>query len=218
MSEEDRPVIFTPANEPYLGRELLLAFDQLISSCLEFNAKCAPKSHDASLTDFQGAACILLPQVISLALSIRELIRQGYVFGAKVLVRPFVERAVTLLYLHTHPEDLRLWNDGWDYRKRPSLQTMLEGIGERLLNDRASFPKGGTHDWNSATHGDPFSSRWNLANFNGVAAFPVSKNLKAPHVVDEICAEAIPWLASAMGMMGAAFGEKEEATGGVTIM
>jgi hypothetical protein len=204
---EDHPVVFTPANEPYLGRELLVTFDQLISSALEFNAKCAPKSHNVSLTDFQGAACILVPQVISLALSIRELIRQGYVFGAKVLVRPFVERAVTLLYLHTHPEDLRVWNDGWDYKSRPSLQTMLERIGERLLNDRIRFPKAGTRDWNSATHGDPLSARWNIANFDGVIAFPVSKNLKAPEVVDEVCAEVIPWLASTAGMMGAAFGE-----------
>jgi hypothetical protein len=41
----------------------------------------------------------LVPQTITLALSIRELLRQGYLFGAKVLVRPVTERAVTILYL-----------------------------------------------------------------------------------------------------------------------
>ncbi len=76
------PVVFTPADEPYLGRGLLHAFDQLICSCLGLNSHCAPKSHDRRLTDFQRALCILVPQTISLALSIRELIRQGYLFGA----------------------------------------------------------------------------------------------------------------------------------------
>lgn len=212
MSEKDRPVVFTPGNEPYLGRELLLQFDHLISACLEFNTKCAVKSHGGSLTDFQRAACILVPQAISLGLSIRELIRQGYVFGAKVLIRPLVERAVTLLYLHTHPEDLYIWNEGWEYRKRPSLQGMLEGVRERLTPGAEKFPKGITGDWNSATHGDPFSARWNLAIIDGVPSFPVAKNLNVPHVVDEICAEAIPWLASTMGMMGAAFGENTSET------
>jgi hypothetical protein len=212
VSEPEMPVVFTPYNEPYLGRELLLAFDQLIAACLEFNAKCAPKSHNVVLTDFQNAACILMPQVISIALSIRELIRQGYVFGAKVLVRPFVERAVTLYYLHTYPEDLGLWNDGWDYKKRPSLYTMLERIRARVSASSPQFPKVVTFEWNSATHGDPFSSRWNVAIFNGVVYQPVSKNLKAPNVVDEVCAEAIPWLAATMGMMGAAFGKDEGGT------
>jgi hypothetical protein len=36
------------------------------------------------------------PQGISLALSIRELIRQGYLFAALVLVRPLIERAVRI--------------------------------------------------------------------------------------------------------------------------
>jgi len=63
------PLVFTPSDEPYLGRELLCAFDNLICSCLELNAKCAPLSHGDELTDFQRAACILVPQTITLALS-----------------------------------------------------------------------------------------------------------------------------------------------------
>lgn len=184
-----------------------MVFDQTISSCLDFNAKCAPKSHNVVLSDFQRAACILMPQAISLALSIRELIRQGYVFGAKVLVRPFVERAVTLYYLHTNPEDLPLWTDGWDYKKRPSLYTMLEGIRAKVTANFPKLPKDVTFEWNSATHGDPFSSRWNIADFDGVVSFPVAKNLRAPNLVDDICAEVIPWLASTMGMMAIAFGK-----------
>jgi len=66
--------IFTPDDEPYLGREPLFVFDNLICSCLELNGKCAPNSRAGKLNELQRALCILLPQTISLALSIRELI------------------------------------------------------------------------------------------------------------------------------------------------
>ncbi len=38
MNPEMTPVIFTPDNEPYLGREFLFHFDQLICSAMEENA------------------------------------------------------------------------------------------------------------------------------------------------------------------------------------
>jgi len=203
------PVIFTPSDEPYLGRELLCAFDNLICSCLELNSKCAPLSHGLEPTDFQRAACILVPQTITLALSIRELIRQGYLFGAKVLMRPFVERAVTLMYVFHNSEGLELWNQGWDYRKRPTLQRMADYLNEKLLQGRFPSMKGFSQAFNSATHGDPFSAQWNVVLHDGVPVFPVSKNLCSPELADEICAEAIPWLASTVGMMSAAFGQEE---------
>jgi hypothetical protein len=128
------PVIFTPDDEPYLGREALFAFDNLICSCLELNSRCAAAPHATNLSDFQRAVCILAPQTISLALSIRELIRQGYLFGAKVLIRPFVERSVTMLYLFHNAEGLVLWNDGWDHKRRPSLQKMFEKLNESMGN------------------------------------------------------------------------------------
>ena len=212
LSDEQDAItpVFTPANEPYLGRELLLRFDQLICACLELNLKCAPKSHDPMLSDFGRALCILVPQTISLALSIRELIRQGYLLGAKVLVRPFTERAVTALYFHKNPAALRIWDEGWKYNRRPSFQEMLEYLNHHVLGG-AAVPslKGFTYDWNSATHGDPMSARWNVVlNHEGVPVFPVSKNLASPGLADEICAEVIPWLATTMGMMSAAFGQE----------
>lgn len=100
--------IFTPAKEPYLGRELLFQFDNLISACLELNSRCAPASHGRPLSSFQRALCILVPQTITLALSVRELVRQGYLFGARVLVRPVTERAVTILYLSKNPHALAI--------------------------------------------------------------------------------------------------------------
>ncbi len=198
------PRVFTPDNEPYLGRPLLFEFDKLICSCLELNSKCAPASHGPGLSDFQRALCILVPQTISLALSIRELIRQGYLFGAKVLIRPFVQRAVTMLYLFHNHDALQIWNEGWDYKRRPGLQKMVEYLNDVVL--KGAFPslKGFTHDFNSVTHGDPFSGKWNIVLQGGVPVFLASKNLGSPELADEICAGVIPWLAATTGMMAAA--------------
>jgi len=210
--------IFTPDDEPYLGRELLFQFDNLICACLELNSKCAAASHAPTLSHFQRALCILVPQTISLALSIRELIRQGYLFGAKVLIRPFMERAVTMLYLFHNPDALRVWNAGWNHKgpadsRRPTLQNMVEYLNDKLLGGRFASMKGFTQDFNSATHGDPLSAKWNVVLSEGIPVFPVSKNLSSPQLADEICAEAVPWLAATMGMMSAAFGQEEGTSG-----
>jgi hypothetical protein len=202
------PVIFTPSDEPYLGQKLLLSFDNLITACLELNSKCAPATHRRQLSSFQNALCILAPQTISLALSIRELIRQGYLFGAKVLVRPFTERAVTMVYLFKKPDALQIWDEGWKHDKRPSLQRMVEYLNDSLLQGPLPSMKGFTHAPNSATHGDPLSARWNVVlNKEGMPVFLPSKNLDSPGLADEICAETIPWLAATMGMMSVAFVE-----------
>lgn len=207
--------VFTPDDEPYLGRELLFQFDNLICACMELNSKCAPASHGRPLSSLQRALCILVPQTISLALSIRELIRQGYLLGAKVLVRPATERAVTILYLFNNPEGLRLWDEGWNYRSRPGLQRMMEYLSEQLTSGRFNSMRGITHALNSATHGDPLSARWNvIIREDGIPVFPASKNLSSPELADEICAEIIPWLAATMGMMAAGFGSDTAPTVG----
>src|SRR5216683_6350608 len=123
------PIIFTPGNEPYLGRELLRAFDELIVCCLEHNQTIPSRTRIvANKSVLQEAACILIPQGVSLALSIRELVRQGYLLGAKVLMRPLVERAVTIMYLRQNPSDLNIWARGWPWNERPGLTKMLKAL------------------------------------------------------------------------------------------
>ncbi len=128
-------------------------------------------------------------------------------------MRPFVERAVTMLYLFHNGDALQIWNEGWDHKRRPSLQKMAEYLNDRLLSGRFASMKGFTQDFNSATHGDPLSAKWNVVLNEGIPVFLVSKNLSSPQLADEICAEAIPWLAATMGMMSAAFGQEEGASG-----
>jgi hypothetical protein len=96
----DDVVVFTPDNEPYLGLKSLYVLDVLISAALKENSRIAPKSQTTSLSEHQKMASQVIPQALSIALSIRELIRQGYLFGGHVLVRSLAERSTILLYLH----------------------------------------------------------------------------------------------------------------------
>lgn len=122
-------VVFTPDNEPYLGRELLFHFDQLICSAMEQNAITAPTTHVKSLTDHQRMASQVIAQALSITLSIRELVRQGYLFGAHVLLRAMVERSAILLYLHLHPEEIEKWNRGWHQQDNvPGLAKMFDAF------------------------------------------------------------------------------------------
>ena len=101
QSRADTPAVFTPENEPYLGRGALLTFDQEIPFSLWVSSHIAAytRTHRNELTDLQRAACQIVPQGINLALSIRELIRQGYLFAALVLIRPLIERAAIISYI-----------------------------------------------------------------------------------------------------------------------
>ena len=199
-------VVFTPDNEPYLGRELVFHFDQLISSCLEANAEIAPQTHRITLTDLQKAACQLIPQGISIALSIRELLRQGYLFGAITLVRPLAERAAILVYLNKFPAEVSKWNRGWLHGEAPCFAKMLELTAPQAMRDRGFKGSMVTAMHNAVSHGKPECAVYSLIPGEGDdLAHGPSKHLNNPHICDEICAETIPWVVAIMGMMAAYF-------------
>ena len=206
MEAKSIPVVFTPSNEPYLGRELLFHFDQLICSTMEANASIAPTSHRRILTDNQKMACQVVAQALSIALSIRELIRQGYLFGGHVLVRALAERAAILLYLHLYPAEIEKWNRGWEHNEAPSLAKMFEKI--QAKQKPGSPIRGGdlTAPMNSLLHSRPDSAPWNIVQLGGARiGHAVSKILDRPELCDELCANAIPWLGVVQGMMVAYF-------------
>jgi hypothetical protein len=209
VSDIPIPAVFTPDNEPYLGRTLLHAFDKLICVAMERNAELAPISHRVELTDHQKMAAQVIPQALSLGLSIRELIRQGYLFGAHVLKRALVERAVILLYLDMYPSEIERWNRGWHQGDAPGLAKMLEATQRKLESD----PKlrGGelTAAMNSLTHGKPDSAWWNLVVVgDDSVGHAVSKILDRPDLCDDLCADVIPWLATVLGLMAKYFGSQ----------
>jgi hypothetical protein len=212
MKNPETTVVFTPGNEPYLGRELLFHFDQTICACLEQNARVAPHSRRIALSDLQKAACQLIPQGISIALSIRELIRLGYLFGALTLVRPIAERAAILLYLNKLPSEISKWNRGWQHSEAPCFSKMLEVIASQDLKDSGFKGHKATAMLNAILHGKPDCAVWSLIPLEGEEfGHGVSKILSNPVLCDEICGQTLPWLICIQCMMGAYFPEAEAA-------
>jgi hypothetical protein len=212
MDSKVIPVVFTPGNEPYLGRHLLFCFDQLICSAMEQNAITAPTSRRLILTDHQKMACQVIAQALSIALSIRELIRQGYLFGGHVLLRALAERAAILLYLNLYPAEIDKWNRGWSHKEAPTLAAMFEGIQAK---QRPGDPiRGGdmTAHMNDLMHSKPASAPWNMVSLAGTGfGHAVSKILDRPELCDELCANAIPWLTVVQCMMVAYFHDESAA-------
>lgn len=200
------PVVFTPSDEPYLGRTLLFHFDQLISSAMEQNAAAAPTSHGRVLSDHQEMACQVIAQALSIALSIRELIRQGYLFGAHVLLRALVERAAILLYLHLYPNDIERWKRGWHQGDAPGLAKMFDAIQAKQQHNPSIPGRDLTATMKSLLHSKPDSAPWNMVPLGETGCGQaVSKILNRPDLCDDLCANAIPWLAVVQGMMAAYF-------------
>ena len=212
MNSKATPVVFTPGNEPYLGSHLLLCFDQLICSAMEQNAITAPTSHRLILTDQQKMACQVIAQALSIALSIRELIRQGYLFGGHVLLRALAERAAILLYLNLYPAEIDKWNRGWGQKEAPTLARMFEAIQDK--QQPGSPIRGGdmTAHMNDLMHSKPASAPWNLVSLEGTGfGHAVSKILDRPELCDELCANTIPWLTVVQCMMVAYFHDESDA-------
>jgi hypothetical protein len=197
------PPVFTPDNEPYLGRESVFHFDQVILSCLEANTEIAAYTHKHELNDLQKAACQIIPQGINLALSIRELVRQGYLFAAAVLMRPLIERAAIISYLHEQPQEVSLWQNGWKYKKRPSLAKMLATMNNEVDTKQAQEI---CNAFNSLTHGDPVGSEFNLVSLPaGGVGYSVGKALDEPEFCDFICFQSYLYLIVIMARMTGCF-------------
>lgn len=206
-SPKDIPPIFTPDNEPYLGLESLLWFDRIICWSLEANAKVADwtRGNSSSLTSLQRAGCQIIPQGVSVALSIRELLRQGYLLSARVLLRPLIERAAIISYLDANLDAVDLWESGWRHGKRPSLATMLAGMADGTKVEEAQKICS-VH--NHMIHGDPMSCYSNLITLSdGTAAYASSKILSNPSLCDEIAMESQCYLIVLTGRMRHLFPE-----------
>lgn len=132
MSEDAKQIIFTPDNEPYLGEPMLHQLDNMIICFSEKNPIIAryTRKNKASLTDIEQAGCSLIPSSFSLILSIRELLRQGYLYGAAVLMRPVVERVAILSYICDKPKSLTIWKNGWKYKERPTFTQLIENLAQ----------------------------------------------------------------------------------------
>lgn len=190
----DASAVFTPSNEPYLGRTSVEKFDRAIVMVLERNLALAERSRRPGLSAVQVAAGQLIPQGIKLALAVRELVRQGYLFAARVLMRSLVERVAIAFYLEQNPDEIGVWQRGWKYGERPSLPAMLKLVGDRRF-EHVEIGPGFTSVYNSLTHGDPASAALNMVfTEDGDPVYGVSKDLDSPEICDLVCCEATVWL------------------------
>jgi hypothetical protein len=201
------PVTFDPSNEPYLGRESVYVLDNLIPVVLESWAKIERELPGRGLTLLQAASVDIFPSTLSIGLSIRELVRQGYLYGAVVLIRPLMERALTHQYLVTEPSALSIWSQGWDYSKRPKMNEMLAKIDQsNILNGLNPFKHLNEH-----IHADPKGSVKLTRSTDSNVKYVVSKDLVNPHECDELCMYAAAALSMVMvNSLSAFFSEGQE--------
>ncbi len=203
----ESPVLFSPDNEPYLGRKPLYVLDTSISSAMKTVEKIAPLTLEVDDDQLKKACLDLVPGGISLALSIRELIRQAHLYSAYVLTRPLAERAFTSLYLFHNHQDLPLWKKGWPYNERPRLAEIMRRLDAKGVLGTAN-PLNGL---NSLIHGDPSSSQFLLfEDEEGEIKISLSRNLLRPDICNDICSLTISFIAILMGVASGTFGLGEK--------
>jgi len=186
------PVHFTPGDEPYIGRRALYVLDVLISSALELSGRVAHETRKPGMSSLQRAAAQIVPQGLNLALGIRELVRQGHLFSATVLLRSLVERAAIISYLYHKPEALPLWESGWNHGDRPSLAKML---AETHPTKDVEGARKVCETLNHLVHGDPFAAEFNLVALGEDAwGYAVGRVLNDSDLCDFVCDQTISWL------------------------
>lgn len=179
--------IFTPDDEPYLGRESVHVFDQVILDAMPLSNKIGSWTRGKELSPIQTAATELLPHGFSIALSIRELVRQAYLISAEILLRPLIERAAVISYLCETPSALSLWEAGWPHKSRPPLVKMLATMVD-ANQDNELLAKQFIHSFNAVIHADPSGARNQAVKLeDGSKGFTASKSLYETRKCDSIC-------------------------------
>lgn len=192
--EPPEPAIFTPSNEPYLGSPSLQRFDEVLCVLMAEQHRIGPWTRSHDMTPLQLAACEIVPGACSLAFSVRELVRQGYLLGAQTLLRPLIERVSTFAYLIDHEDAVELWRSGWPHGSRPSLQQRLRSIGGASTPEPAVVDsmRQLLADSNSLVHGDPQSAlNSSVVLPDGSVGYAVSKDVASPARAAEICSHAL---------------------------
>lgn len=194
MSEDEPVAIFTPDNEPYLGLPWVHELDLLISSTAVLSQQVGAWSRKAKLTDLQSAVAEIAPSAFSVALSIREMVRQGYLLSGHVLLRPLMERAATICYLVQYPEDVSLWRSGWIWKDRPKLQDRLRALATtpdgQVVEGMLGVFRQVVKTYNGLIHGDPVAASFSLSADVDGPVFLAAKDIVSPKRADTLCFDA----------------------------
>lgn len=178
----DETTFFTPENEPYLGRYSVRLYDEALASAYATCRTIAPLTQQGDLTPLEKAVIELVPTSISIAASIRELIRQSFIPAAKILLRPLLERTAVVDFIVNQPDGLGSWLAG----KRPGLVQLMAGMRGVPPGDY-EIVKGLVDDFNSVVHADPTASRKFLSSDpSGNQTYSPGRTMGLEGLVDEI--------------------------------
>lgn len=173
MSPPEIKAVYTPSDEPYLGNPHLRSFDQAIPPAMAANLAVACRTFGLQMSPLQKAASEIIPQGISIALSIRELVRQAYLYSAGILVRPLVERTATAYWLRDNPQSVTAWHGGWSRKDQPTLEQLLAHLHTGHNNDDLGTFRVMMH---KLMHADPAGAMYNLLQrSDGQFVFPTGK-------------------------------------------
>ena len=179
-------VFYTPDNEPYLGRPSLHAFDEALIEAFSVCRTLAPLTRAPDLSELELAVIDLVPTSVSIAASIRELIRQSYIPAAKILARPLLERAAVVNYIVNDNAGLQVWFDGWDRKRRPKLREMLE-LMSGMEGADAELIRFMIDDYNSVVHAEPTGSRKFISSdAAGKPIYSPSRTFGVEDLVDDV--------------------------------
>lgn len=184
MNNQEAQPVYLPDNEPYLGSKSLLAFDLAIPRAMQVHAAIGPTTFSGQLSPLQHCATEIIPQGISIALSVRELIRQAYLFSAAVLLRPLVERTGLVQYLVTYPQAVEAWHAGWPRKAQPTFDTLFALVMPDASVEHREQIVSLMH---KLVHTDPKSALFNMfRRSDGSLAFASGKVLSRPDSADVI--------------------------------
>lgn len=194
---------------------MLHHFDQVVVAALEQQHAIGPwtRRNSDKLTRFQAAACQIVPGACSIALGIRELIRQACLFPALMLLRPLIERAATISYLVETPEALELWEQGWPYSRRPKLPDLLVSMKIGQLPVDSGDPSLAearmiASYYNARVQGNPLSAQENIVvREASEATYSVSKDLDSPEKADNLATHGAMYLIVLMARAAQIFPE-----------
>jgi hypothetical protein len=128
---------------------------------------------------------------------------RGRHISTKNGIDSLIERAAIISYLHEKPDQVPLWANGWVYRERPSLSSMLATMrGEADIAQAKQI----CETFNHVVHGDPIGSSFNLVQLGERGlGYAVGKALSETELCDFICFQSYCYLIVLMGRMAGCF-------------
>lgn len=207
MKSTDPPSpVYSPDNEPYLGNESLHVFDLTITRAMQFLNGAGDRTFGTSLSPLQIAAAEIIPQGISIVLSIRELIRQAYLYPAAILIRPLVERTGMVQYLAMNSSAVNAWHAGWPRKSQPDFQKLLDLVDFKSSAEEKEITRQVLH---KLVHSDPKGSKFNMfSRPDGTLAYASGKELAQPKRAETISRMACKCLRQLTATSVALFGHE----------